>query len=78
MPSIESLYQTNVEATYLGVAKSILVVVHIQAGQELLRGFSAVHKLVIWDGLWIQDAISVVVKGEHPLYDVTECVTVFT
>ena len=59
MPPIESLYQTNVEATHLGVAKFILVVVHVQAGQELLRSFPAVHKLVIRDGFWVQDAISI-------------------
>ena len=49
------------------MAKSILVVVHIQAGQELLRGFPAVHKRVIWDGVWVQDAVSVA-RTENVLY----------
>ena len=44
--------------SYLCVSESILVVVDIQGGQEFLCSFPAVHKLIIWDGVWVQDAVS--------------------
>ncbi len=46
------------ETSYLCVSKSILVVVDIQGGQELLCSFPAVHKLIIWDSMRIQDAVA--------------------
>lgn len=43
---------------HLCVSKSVLAVVDVQGGQQLLRCFPAVHKLVIWDGVWVQDAVA--------------------
>lgn len=40
------------------MSKSVLVVIDVQRGQELLRRLSAVHKLIIRDGLRIEDAVA--------------------
>lgn len=40
------------------MSKSVLAVVDVQGGQQLLSCFPAVHKLVIWDGVWVQDAVA--------------------
>lgn len=40
------------------MSKSVLAVVDVQGGQQLLRCFPAVHKLVLWDGVWVQDAVA--------------------
>ena len=55
-------YYTQAAASYLRVSKSVLVVVDIEGSQKLLCSFSAVHKLIIWDGMWIQDAIAAYMK----------------
>lgn len=44
--------------SYLRVSKSVLEVVDIQGGQEHLCSFPAVHKLIIWNSLGVQDAVA--------------------
>lgn len=59
----QALYYTQAAAFYLCVSKFVLVVVNIEGGQQLLCSFPAVHKLIIWDGMWIQDAIAACMKS---------------
>lgn len=32
--------------------------VDIQGAQQLFCSFPAIHKLIIWDGVWVQDAVA--------------------
>lgn len=56
--ALHSFVLHKLATSYLCVSKSVLVVVDIQGGQELLCSFPAVHKLIIWNSLGIQDAVA--------------------
>ena len=43
---------------YLCVSKFVLAVVDVEGGQELLCSFPAVHKLIIRNGMGVQDAVA--------------------
>jgi len=42
-------------------------VVQFQGAQQLLCGLSAVHKLVIWNGRWIQDTVAAGTKQREDM-----------
>lgn len=44
---------------YLGVSKSVLVMINVNGSQKLLAGFFVVNKLAFWDDTGIQHLVSV-------------------
>lgn len=44
---------------YLGVAKSVLVVVHINGGKKLFWSLFAVNELAFWNGWGIKNLVPV-------------------
>lgn len=48
------------QGLYLGMAKSVLVVVHINRGKKLFRSTFAVNELAFWNGWGIKDLVPVV------------------
>lgn len=48
--------------SHLGMTKLVLGVIQFQRAQQLLCGLSAVHKLVIWNGCWVQNTVAASTK----------------
>lgn len=55
--------------SHLGMTKFVLGVIQVQRAQQLLCGLSTVHKLVIWNGCWVQDAVAASTKQREGIQE---------
>jgi hypothetical protein len=53
----QSTQETGFEEDF-GVTKSEFVLVDIDGAQEFLSGFLVIKELSFWDGIWVQDSVS--------------------